>query len=69
MLSQEYNIIIDSGVVAPTQVRKVVDTFNDMEKRFLSMLITTVQLTGGVVYGTHMVMHTSTMNKDISIVT
>ena len=65
MLAHAYNIIIDSGVGAPGNFREVVDGLNDTEKRFLSMLMTTLQLHGAAVYESQISMHTSTSNTDI----
>ena len=67
MLEHAYNIIIDHGVGAPEHVREVFDGLNATEKGFLSMLITTVQLTGVADYNSQMAMHTSTANIDISL--
>ena len=67
MLANTYNIIIDSGVEAPGYGREVVNGLNATGKRFLSMLKTTVKLTGAPAYDTQMEMHTSTVNTDISI--
>ena len=62
-----YNIIIDCGVVTSGYGREVVDGLNYTNKRFLSMLLKTVQLTGEKSYEPHMAMHTSTTNIDISL--
>ena len=67
ILSHAYNVIIDSGGVAPGHGRDLVDGFNATNKIFLSMLMTTVQLTGVAAYKPHMVMHISTANTDISL--
>ena len=68
MLAHAYNIIIDPRVIAPVNGREVVDGFIATEKRFLSMLITTVQLTGASTYYSQMAVYTSTVNTtDISL--
>ena len=67
MFAQAYNIIIDQGVGAPVYDREVDDVLNATDKRFLYMQSTTVQMTGVEVYYTYMAIHTSTLNKDISI--
>ena len=46
MLSHAYNIIINPGVGATGHGREVVGGLNYTRKRFLSMLIKTVQLPG-----------------------
>ena len=67
MLSHSYNIAIDNGVVAPGHLKYVGDGFNATEKRFLTMFMTTVQLLGAATIDSHMAMHTSMNNTDISI--
>ena len=62
MLSHPYNSAIDRGVGAPGHSKYVVDGLNVTDKRFLSMLTTTVQLPGVSTNNSHMVMHTSTSN-------
>ena len=46
ILAHEYNIKIDRCVVEPGRGREVVQGFNATNKRFISVLITTDQLTG-----------------------
>ena len=43
IFAHTYNIIIGRSVVAPGYGREVVDIFNATEKRFLLMLMTTMQ--------------------------
>ena len=68
ILAHTYNIIIDRVVGAQGHDREVVDGLNATDKRFISMLITTVKVPGASDFYTHMKMHTSTVNKEISIV-
>ena len=58
MLSHAYNILIDRGVEAPGHGNYVVDGLKANERRFFSMLMKTVQLTGTTTNDSHMVMHT-----------
>ena len=67
MLAHAYNIIIDRGFGAPRHGRKIVDGLNDTEKRFLSMITTSVQLPGAEAYESRMKINTSTANTDISL--
>ena len=67
MLVHVYNIIIDRSGGSPGHVREVVYGLNDNGKKLISMLITTVQLTGASDYDSQMLMHTSTENTDISL--
>ena len=63
ILAHAYNTIIDCGVGAPVHGRYV----NATNKRFLSVLIADVQLSGVEAYESHMAMHTSTANTNISL--
>ena len=67
MLAHIYNIIIDRGVGAPGNFREVLNGLNATKKRFCSMVIPTVKLPGAAAYESHMSMHTSTSNTDISL--
>ena len=67
MLTNAYNIIIYRSVGDPGHGRDVIDGLNDTHKIFISMLMTTVQLTGAEDYESQMEVHTSTENKDISL--
>ena len=67
MLEHAYNIITYRGVGAPGHGIEVVDGLNENDKRFISMLFTTVQLSGAATYDSHMAMHVSTVNTDISL--
>ena len=67
ILSHTYNIIIDHGVGELGYGRKAVDGFDDTEKRLVSILMESVQLTGAASYDSHMGIYTSTENKDISL--
>ena len=50
ILAHAYNIIIDSGCGSLRHRREVVDGLNDTDKMFLSMLMTTLKLTGAEYY-------------------
>ena len=67
MLAHIHSIIIDCGVELPRQEREVVDGLNDNGKWFISMVMTTVQLPGAASYNSHMKMHISTVNTNISL--
>ena len=58
---------MDSGVGPEGHNKEVVGVFNDTDKSFLSMFMATVQLPGAKAYYTKMEIHTSTVNKDISL--
>ena len=67
ILVNTYSVIIDCGFGASVHGIYDIDGLNNTEKRFISMLIMTLKLTGVAVYDTQMEMHTSTENKDISL--
>ena len=52
MLSQAFYVIINHGIIAPVNVRKVAYGINVTEKRFLFQLISTVKLPGKKGYDT-----------------
>ena len=52
---------------SPGHIREVVYGLNTTEKIFISMLMTTVQLTGEASYESYTKWHTSTLNTDISL--
>ena len=59
--------MIASGVGAPVHGREVVDILSVTNKIFISMLITTVQLTGEAAHESHKAMNTLTAKTDISV--
>ena len=65
MLAHAYNFIIDHVVGAPGHEKEVLDVLNANEKRFISMLMATVKLTGSTDYDSYMAMYPSTTNTDI----
>ena len=67
VLAHEYNIITDSCVVSPGHGREVVGGLNDTDKRLISILTTTAELPGVASYDSHMEMHISTTNTNISL--
>ena len=67
MLSQAYNIIINSGVSEPEHFIEVVDGLNTTEKMSLFQLMATVKLTGYWWYGTHISVHNAANNADVSL--
>ena len=67
MFSHAYNIAVGCSIGAPVHGKDVVDDLNATEKRFLSMLMTTVKIPGAVTNDSQMVMLTSRSNTDISL--
>ena len=58
VMSQCYSITIDRGISAPGNVKEVVDRLNDVDKRYIYQLMSTVQLPGSNRFDIHMQMHT-----------
>ena len=67
MLSHAYTILIYFCVGSPGHGKYVVDGLNANEKSFITMLMTTVQLTDAATNNSHMVIYTTMSNTDISI--
>ena len=67
MFSHEYNIVIYCGVGSPGHGKCFVDGLNDTDKSFLSVLMTTVLLSGAATNDLHIFMHTSISNTYISV--
>ena len=67
MLAQVYNIISFCGVGVPVRGIEFVPGFYATDRRLLSMLIKILQLPGAAAYESHMKIHTSNANTDISL--
>ena len=67
ILSQPYNMIIDSDISAPGPGAEVVDGLNATDERFIFHLMANVQLPGGKRFDTQMSVHTETQNTDVSL--
>ena len=67
MLSDAYNIVISRGVGSLGHDKYVVYGFSDIDKRFLTMLMTTVQLTSESTNESYIVVYTSSSNKYVSL--
>ena len=46
ILSQDFSVVIDRRIRAPGHVREVLDGLNEIEKRFLFKLMSTVKFPG-----------------------
>ena len=66
VMSQTYSIIIDRCLRAPGHGKEVVDGLNDVDKRYIYQLMSKIQLPGSFRFDSHIKMHTSTENKDVS---
>ena len=65
--SHAYNLVIDRGGVAPGHGKYVVYCFNATDKRFLTVLVKTVQLPGTATNDSQMFIHAAMNNTDISL--
>ena len=50
VMSQCYSIIIDQGISAPSHGKEVVDVLNDVDKRYIYQLMSSVQLPGSKIF-------------------
>ena len=66
-MSKCYSIIIDRGISAPGNRKEVVDGLNDVDKRCIYQLMSTVQLPGSNIFDSHMQMHTGNQKYDVSV--
>ena len=62
-----YLVIIDRGIIAPGNVKEVVDVINDVDKRYIYQFISIVQLPGSNIFYSQMQMHTGNQEDDLSL--
>ena len=67
VIYQCYSIIIDRGISAPGHGKEVVDWLNDVDKRYIYKLMSTVQLPGSKIFDSQIQMHTGTQKYDVSL--
>ena len=67
VMSQCHSIIIDWGIRGTGHDKEVVDGINDVDKRYIYQLMSTIQLPGSKIFDLHMQMHTSNLKKDVSL--
>ena len=67
VLSQTYSIIIDRGISSLGHGKEVVYGLNAVDKRYIYLLMSKVQLPGSVRFDSQIKMHTGTENKDVSL--
>ena len=67
VLSQSHSIIFDRVISAPGHGKEVVNGLNATEKRYMYQLISTVQLPGSKTFDSHILMHSCTPKKDVSM--
>ena len=66
-MSHEYSIVIHIGVGEPVHGKDFLYGLKDTGKRFLSMLITTVQISCAATNDSHIFMRNSMSDTDISL--
>ena len=67
VISQCYSVIIDRGISAPGHGKELVYVLNDVDKRCIYQLMSTVQLCGSNRFDYQMQMHTSNQKDDVSL--
>ena len=67
VMSQCYSIIIDWGISAPGHGKEVVDGLNDVDKRYIYQLMSTVQLPGSVRFYSKIKIHTGAKKEDVTL--
>ena len=61
------SIIIYRGISAPGHGKEVVDGLNDVDKRYIDQLMSTVKLPVSIRFGSQIQMHTCTKKYDVSL--
>ena len=67
VISQCYYIIIDRGVSTPGHGKEVVDEVNDVDKRYIYQLMSTVLLPGSNIFNSQMQIHTGNQKYIVSL--
>ena len=67
VMSRCYSVIIDRGISAPGNGKEVVDGLNDVYKRYIYQLMSTVQLYGSIRFDSQIQKHTGTQKDDVSL--
>ena len=64
---QCYSVIIDRGIIEHGNEKEVVDGLNAIDKRYIYQLMSNVQVPGPKTFYSHILMHSSTQNNDVSM--
>ena len=67
LISHTFSLIIDRGIIVPGHGKEVVDGLNAVDTRYISQLMSKVQLPGSIRFDSQIKMHTGTENKDVSL--
>ena len=67
VMSQFYSIIIDRCINSPGHVKEFLYGINDVDKRYIYQLMSTVKLTGSKIFDSQMQIHTGNQNYDLSL--
>ena len=67
VMSQCYSIIIYRGISAPGHGKEGLDRLNDVDKRYIYQLMSTVQLTGSKIFDSPIQIHTGNQKDDVSL--
>ena len=67
VMSQCYSIIIDRGISAHGHGIEVSDELNVFDKCYIYQFMSTVQLSGSIIFDSQMQMHTGTEKDDVNL--
>ena len=65
VMSRCYFIIIYRGISSPGHGKEVADGLNDVDKRYIYQLMSTVQIPGSNIFDSHIQTHTVTQKDDV----
>ena len=68
VLSQRHSIIFYRGISAPGHGKEVAEGMHAIDKRYMYQLMSTIQLQGSKTFEKHILMHSCTPKKDVSLV-
>ena len=67
VFSQSHSIIIDQGISEPVNGKQLIDSINNIGKRYMYQLISNVQLIGSRTFYSQIIMHSCTPKNDFSL--
>ena len=67
VMSQCYSVIIDSGIITPGHVKEVINSLNDIDKRYKYQLMYNVKLTRSICFYSHILMNSCTQKNDVRL--
>ena len=67
VMLQCYSVIIDRGINAPVHGKDLDNGINSIDKNYIYQLMSNVQLPGLKTFDSHILMHSSIQNNDVSL--